>query len=176
MGNLTSLPTACPNRSRPGQQVYVCCHVAPGLRVQASFRLTRFLASVEAHRSRELRMLPAPAGAPWASLWLAAEATDWIVYAGAVTPARRVHLVLHQAAHMLLAHKGIPLSGPMLGTLLFPDLETKLARCLAPGQDPDCGVATADEHRQAAALTRRLARQGETCLSHGTGVAGRSAA
>jgi hypothetical protein len=154
----------------------VCCRAAPDLRVRASFGLTRFIASAEAHRSRELRILPAPAGAPWASLWLAAEDTDWIVCAGLITPARRVHLISHQVAHMILGHKGVPLSSPMLGALLFPELETKLARCLAPGQVPDCGVATGDEHRQAAGLTRRLARQGELLLGHDTGAAGRPAA
>jgi hypothetical protein len=176
MENLMSLPIVCPDPSRPGTRVYVCCHAAPSLRVRASFRLTCFLAKLEAHRSRELRILPAPAGVLWASAWLAGEATDWIVYAGAVTPARRVHLILHQAAHILLAHKGIPLSGPMLGALLFPDLESKLIRCLASRQDPDCGVATGDEHRQAATLARQLARQGEVLLGHGIGTAERPAA
>jgi hypothetical protein len=176
MENLTSLPIACPGRSRPGTRVYVCCHAPPSPRVRASFRLTCFLAKLEGHRSRELHILPAPAGAPRASAWLTGEATDWIVCAGAVTPARRVHLILHQAAHMLLAHKGIPLSGPLFGALLFPDLESQLIRCLASRQDPDCGVATGDEHRQAATLARHLARQGEILLDHDIGTAERPAA
>jgi len=165
MEHLTSLPVVDPDRIQPNAQIYVCCHAAPDLRVRASFRLPRFVASVEAYRSRELRIVPAPAGAPWASLWLAADATDWIVDTGATSPERRVHLVLHQAAHMLLAHKGIPVSGPMLGALLFPDLETILAHCLASGPDPDCGVATSREHHQAATLARRLARQSEIRLA-----------
>jgi hypothetical protein len=144
-------------------RLYLCCHELPELEVSPSFALARFTSSVKACRSRPLYAVPLENGASFTTASIIARASDLIVYRSQ-SPTRDIQAVVHQTAHILLGHRGILLNDAMLGHLLFPGLNAVLTKCGLSSDDLDSRVGTADEERQARALTRNLLQRGETAI------------
>jgi hypothetical protein len=138
-------------------KLYICCHKVPGGRIPASFDFARFAQSLEAKRRTTLHLSPLSGGSPWASMWIHQPGNDWIVYRSSPTCERDYQLIAHQAAHMLLGHRGITITGPMLGCLLFPEINDTLCE-LFPHGDINCAVANGDEERQALDVAREFLR------------------
>jgi hypothetical protein len=141
-------------------KLYICCHKVPGGRVSASFDFAGFAQSLEARRRTTLHLSLLSCGSPWASMWIHEPGNDWIVYRGSPTCERDYQLIVHQAAHMLLGHHGITVTGPMLGCLLFPEIDERLCE-LFPHGDINCAVATGEEERAALDVAHAMFRLGQ---------------
>jgi hypothetical protein len=141
-------------------KLYICCHKVPGGRIAASFDFARFAQSLEARRGTALHLSPLSGGSPWASMWIHQPGNDWIVYRGSPACERDYQLIVHQAAHMLLSHHGVTVTGPMLGCLLFPEINDRLCE-LFPHNDINCAVATGTEERKALEVAREMFRHGQ---------------
>lgn len=140
-------------------KLYICCHRIPGGRIAASFDFAQFAQSLEARRGTTLHLSPLTGGSPWASMSIHQPGNDWIVYRSSPTCERDYQLIVHQSAHLLLGHRGITITGPMLGCLLFPEIDDRLCE-LFPHNDINCAVASGSEEREALELAREMFRHG----------------
>jgi hypothetical protein len=137
-------------------RLYICCHKVPDRPVPEDFSPERFCRSLEKRRSRELYLAPLRSGVSFATGWAAVSGGDWIIYRDHDSWSWQVHLLIHQAAHMLLGHRGIPVAGLMLAQMTFPGLDTALSRCLPASEELDCAVANGQEEDQAVTLAADL--------------------
>jgi hypothetical protein len=56
-------------------------------------------------------------------MWIATEATDYIIYEQNTTPDNQLRIISHEIGHMTLGHQGIPLASSDMGRLFFPNLD-----------------------------------------------------
>jgi hypothetical protein len=137
-------------------RLYICCHKVPDNPVPDNFSPQRFCRVLETRRSRDLYLVPVRSGISFATGWANASGADWLVYRDRDSWSWQVHLLVHQAAHMLLTHRGIPVTGQMLAQMAFPGLDTTLSRFLATSDDMDCAVANGAEEHDAVTLAADL--------------------
>lgn len=95
--------------------------------VPASGELAELVEAVARLRSRRVVLLPSaiPADAP-SGLWVVTDRADYLAFPGDASATRRVAVVCHELAHMLLGHQ------PQAGT----DTALMLAAVAAPSLDP----------------------------------------
>ena len=81
--------------------------IVEALDIPAPFDLTLFLARLGEQRRRPIRVCPfrsAP-GVP-CGMWIGTMDADYLYYEEGTTPYHQDHIALHEAAHMLLDHRG----------------------------------------------------------------------
>jgi hypothetical protein len=85
-------------------------------------------AAIGRHRGRRLELVPVitETGTP-CGIWLATGGTDYILYESVTTPVHQVHIILHEAGHIVLGHSGLTL-GESRWERLFPRLDPELVR------------------------------------------------
>ncbi|WP_051366881.1 ImmA/IrrE family metallo-endopeptidase [Hamadaea tsunoensis] len=101
-----------------------CDSLAASLCPPVPWSLDGFVNHVRDLRDRRILLYAQPLPAGVSSFWFRAGPADHIVYArDAQSPHHRDHLVMHEIAHMLLGHAGIP-----LGLLNSPEAVRSLHR------------------------------------------------
>ena len=73
------------------------------------FSLEHFLSWVESYRGRTIQVIDIPFSSSLFGFWCPAETQDYIFVQSSLHPTHRIHVVLHETAHMLLGHKGVVL-------------------------------------------------------------------
>ena len=73
------------------------------------FSLEHFLSWLESCRRRSIQMFDVSFGSTLFGFWCPAETQDYIFVQAGLHPTHRIHIVLHETAHMLLGHKGVVL-------------------------------------------------------------------
>ncbi|CCF85428.1 hypothetical protein [Nitrolancea hollandica] len=92
------------------------------LELPEPFSAQAFCALLAAQRGRPILLQPvANRAGPW-GLWVATAATDYIFYEQETSPLHQEHIILHEACHILCAHRATPIAEAELPRLLFPDL------------------------------------------------------
>jgi hypothetical protein len=88
----------------------------------------RLCEHLAARRGRPVRLLPMALPASGASgFWVSMDANDYVIYDSATVGPHRLHIILHELAHMVLDH-GSPVVELSQG--LLPHLEPALVRRL----------------------------------------------
>ncbi|AUS80042.1 ImmA/IrrE family metallo-endopeptidase [Actinoalloteichus sp. AHMU CJ021] len=88
------------------------------LDIPVPWSLTAFLSSIERQRGRRILLVPSTMSryaAVASGLWISRGEEDLIVYDATASPLHRQNTVFHELAHMLLGHRGRPLSGGTQG-------------------------------------------------------------
>jgi hypothetical protein len=86
------------------------------------FDVRTFCAVLAAKRGRPIQLRPiATRSGPW-GLWVAGPSADIIFYEQETSPLHQEHIILHEASHVLCAHRPVPVADAELMQLLFPDL------------------------------------------------------
>ena len=105
-----------------------CAAMIADLDIPRPFDLDRFLAHVERRRNRAIFLHPFTSGPGIpCGVWLGTARADHLFHETGTTPWHRMHITLHEVAHMLLGHGG---AGSRLGRLLAPDLDPALVRLI----------------------------------------------
>ncbi|MEN3611833.1 hypothetical protein [Plantactinospora sp. ZYX-F-223] len=83
-----------------------CEQIARGIRVPDPFDLDTFISDFGADRGRPVHLIAfdLPPGAP-CGLCVSTDAADYLVVTSAATGVQRVHIALHELAHLLLEHR-----------------------------------------------------------------------
>lgn len=105
-----------------------CEAVAREVDIPRPFDLDAFCAHIAAQRGRPLRLVPlegVPDAATPCGVWVATHSADLIFYEPATSSVHKLHIVLHEVAHLLLGHGA-------------PDREHPgyVTRLLSGGQEP----------------------------------------
>ena len=100
------------------------------LDIPSPFDLTEFAARLERQRNRPIRLRPVSfaAGAP-CGLWIGTAEADYVFYEQGTTPFHRNFIALHELAHMLLGHRGLP-AWQRLARRVAPDISPALVRLM----------------------------------------------
>ena len=100
------------------------------LDIPSPFDLTEFAARLERQRNRPIRLRPVSfaAGAP-CGLWIGTTEVDYVFYEQGTTPFHRNFIALHELAHMLLGHRGLP-AWQGLARRVAPDISPALVRLM----------------------------------------------
>jgi hypothetical protein len=100
------------------------------LDIPSPFDLTEFAARLERQRNRPIRLRPVSfaAGAP-CGLWIGTADADYVFYEQGTTPFHRSFIALHELAHMLLGHRGLP-AWQGLARRVAPDISPALVRLM----------------------------------------------
>ena len=108
-----------------------CERLARGIDLPAPFDLDTFVAQLAARRGRPIHLIPfeLPPGAP-GGLCLSTDAADYVVVTSAATGAQRVHIALHELAHLLLEHQLHLVDGAGDGPPLFRHLDPAVVRAM----------------------------------------------
>jgi hypothetical protein len=96
------------------------------LDIPSPFDLSEFASRLERQRNRPIRLRPfsfAP-GAP-CGLWIGTAEADYVYYEQGTTPFHRSFIALHELAHMLLGHCGLP-AWHSLARRVAPDVSPAL--------------------------------------------------
>jgi hypothetical protein len=105
--------------------------IVEALDIPAPFDLTLFLARLGEQRRRPIRVCPfrsAP-GVP-CGMWIGTMDADYLYYEEGTTPYHQDHIALHEAAHMLLDHRGGTQVWEKLVKLLIPDVDPQLVQLI----------------------------------------------
>ncbi|MBB1247007.1 hypothetical protein GL263_26180 [Streptomyces durbertensis] len=84
-----------------------CEAVADQLDIPRPFDLDTLCARIASRRGRPLRLVPldgVPDAATPCGVWVATSTTDLIFYEPATSSVHKLHIVLHEIAHLLLGH------------------------------------------------------------------------
>jgi hypothetical protein len=105
-----------------------CEALAATIRVPNPFDLNTFVEQLGTDRGRPIYLLPLPLppGAP-CGVCLPTPATDYIIVTAAVNGPQRVHICLHEIAHLLLNHS-VESTGSAASASLFPHLDPAVVR------------------------------------------------
>jgi hypothetical protein len=100
------------------------------LDIPSPFDLAEFAARLERQRNRPIRLRPVSftADAP-CGLWIGVADADYIYYEQCTTPFHRSFIALHELAHMLLGHHGLP-AWQGLARRVAPDISPALVRLM----------------------------------------------
>ena len=99
------------------------------LDIPAPFDLAEFISGLERQRRRPIRLCPfasAP-GVP-CGMWIGTATEDYLYYEEGTTPYHQDHIGLHEAAHMMLGHRGGQDVWHRLASLLAPDVDPQLVQ------------------------------------------------
>jgi hypothetical protein len=133
------------------QRLYACCYPGADAVISATFSLAGLAGFASEHRGgRPVHMATLRTGPKWARAWVARRDADWIICRQDVPWRQRMWFTAHQAAHMLLGHRGESVCCSEFAELLFPG---------APGlraAGETFGFATAGEKYQALAVTMEV--------------------
>jgi hypothetical protein len=106
-----------------------CQEKTSTLHIPRPFGLEEFRAGLERQRGRALHLMAThmKTGAP-CGLWIAMAETDYIFYEANTTPLHRLHIIFHEAGHMIFNHHGGPPDVGEIVSLLLPALDPELVR------------------------------------------------
>jgi len=136
------------------QRLYACCYPRADAAISATFSLAGLAGFASERRGgRRVRMGTLRTGPTWARAWVAGQDADWIICRQDVPWRERMWFTAHQAAHMLLGHRGESVCCGEFSELLFPGLD-HAPRLLAASVT--FGFATAGEEYQALAVTMEV--------------------
>jgi len=101
------------------------------LDIPAPFDLDRFMNSLEQQRRRPIRLCPftSQPGVP-CGMWISTKDADYLYYDAGTTPYHQDHIALHEAAHMLLGHRGGTQVWERLASMLIPDIDPGLVQLI----------------------------------------------
>ena len=75
----------------------------------SKFSLEHFLSWLAKDRGRSIQVIDVAFSSSLFGFWCPAETQDYIFVQSSLHPTHRIHIVLHETAHMLLGHKGVVL-------------------------------------------------------------------
>ncbi|WP_026189379.1 ImmA/IrrE family metallo-endopeptidase [Salinispora mooreana] len=110
-----------------------CRRLINELRIPVPFDLDKFRQGLAEQRGRSLNVTPLPVLAEpgFASgVWVATDATDYILYNDRTSPLHQRHIILHEVGHMIFRHNERRLSDHVLLDGGFPHLDPQSARHL----------------------------------------------
>lgn len=159
MNVITRIPKAGRAATRVSRRcLYICCHKVDSAPAAATFTYAVLAELLQERRDDRPVWIAAMRNGPqYARAWVSDPDADWIVFRQAAPREQRIGFTVHQAAHMLLAHRGTAVSGDMFGDLLFPNLDRALGSTDALNV-PECGIATRQEEDDAVAVAAGLMR------------------
>jgi hypothetical protein len=101
------------------------------LDIPAPFDLDQFMNGLEQQRRRPIRLCPfkTEPGVP-CGLWISTAEADYLYYEEGTTPYHKDHIALHEAAHMLLGHRGGTPVLQRLASMLIPDADPELVQLM----------------------------------------------
>lgn len=101
------------------------------LDIPAPFDLAEFISGLERQRRRPIRLCPFSSGpgAP-CGMWIGTANADFLYYEEGTTPYHQDHIALHEAAHMMLGHRGATEVWERLVSLLVPDVDPQLVQLI----------------------------------------------
>ncbi|SRR5216683_1474488 len=108
-----------------------CAEKIRMLRVPRPFDLAKFRTELERVRRRAVELVPtttrpnAPCG-----LWISMAGADYIFYDDGTEPLHQLHIICHEAGHMLFGHHGSPWNGGEITRLLMPSLDPALVHSM----------------------------------------------
>ncbi|AVT31850.1 hypothetical protein C6361_22935 [Plantactinospora sp. BC1] len=108
-----------------------CEQLARGIRVPDPFDLDTFIGDFGADRGRPVHLIAfdLPPGAP-CGLCVSTDAADYLVVTSAATGVQRVHIALHELAHLLLEHRLHLLDDVQGSRQLFRHLDPGVVRAM----------------------------------------------
>ncbi|WP_460916702.1 hypothetical protein [Plantactinospora veratri] len=138
-----------------------CEQLARGIRVPDPFDLDTFIGDFGADRGRPVHLIAfdLPPGAP-CGLCVSTDAADYLVVTSAATGVQRVHIALHELAHLLLEHRLHLLDDVRGSRQLFRHLDRGWSGRCSPGPTT-------------AARRSRRRRPSPRCSDSGPGCGGR---
>ncbi|MCQ6553193.1 ParH-like protein [Streptomyces sp. C10-9-1] len=103
--------------------------IVDGLAVPTPFDATRFIASLAERRGRPITVLPVdlPSTGPCGVL-VTTDSADYILHTRQTTALHREHILLHEAAHLLLGHDRVAGGDPAVPRALVGHLSPHLVR------------------------------------------------
>ena len=118
------------------------------LDIPAPFDLAEFITRLERKRRRPIRMCPfrSGPGVP-CGMWIGTATEDFLYYEEGTTPYHQDHIALHEAAHMMLGHRGRTRVWERLASLLAPDVDPQFVQAIM-GRS----VYSSDEEQEAETL------------------------
>jgi hypothetical protein len=100
------------------------------LDIPRPFGLGEFAARLERQRSRPIMLRPFSSGPGMpCGLWIGTADADYIYYEKGTTPFHITHIALHEIAHMLLGHCGLP-AWQNLARQVAPDVHPSLVQLI----------------------------------------------
>lgn len=164
-----SITTSKPDTevSTARRRLYICCHEITTAPITAGFSYACLAEVLREYRDQRPVYVAAMRNGPrFARAWVSDPVADWIVFRQAAPREQRIAFTVHQAAHMLLGHRGTAVCGVMFGDLLFPNVSQALGTA-GPRSIPQCGIATREEEAEAVKaagdLIKTVAGQGRRC-------------
>ncbi|MBO0802102.1 MAG: ImmA/IrrE family metallo-endopeptidase [Nocardiopsaceae bacterium] len=112
----------------PRQPRSRCETTIQALTIPVPLGLEPFRECLERHRGRPVDLIPTTTANGCSGLWIGTRDADYIFYERDTTPLHQLHIVAHEAGHMLLGHAGTPIGTEQLARLLFPDLPAALVQ------------------------------------------------
>jgi hypothetical protein len=100
------------------------------LDIPRPFDLGEFATRLERHRGRPILLRPFNSGPNMpCGLWIGTAEADYIYYENGTTPFHRTLIALHEIAHMLLGHRGLP-AWQNLARQVAPDVHPSLVQLI----------------------------------------------
>jgi hypothetical protein len=133
------------------------------LALPVPFDLERFCALLAERRGRPLHVRPVAAGLGPHGFWAATTSADYVFYAEETSPLHRLHIILHELAHIVCAHRPPRLEDVPFPTDLFSDLDPETVRLLLQR-----AAYSTEEEREAEVLATMLLERAGSLPDPGT--------
>lgn len=99
------------------------------------FDIERFVASIGERRGRPILVIPHALGGGLTGMWVGGDDMDLIFYDRDAQPDHRLLIILHELAHILCGHQGVPLAAVAVLVGLSPPSPHGLQRTMFMDDD-----------------------------------------